>query len=176
MQSALPGAEGHLHAGRALRRHVGPGPVVFVRGVQHGQADAVTHALARIPEQHGQRRARAGELRRRGHQRQRQPAQGGVAHVHAHDRAAREQEGEQVAQIELVVDRAHQQHHEREAQHEAGTRRQDVHVALRERHRVGERQPCLPPLAKAAADVGEGVQRWALRVQRGTLCTLDAKR
>ena len=150
--------ERHLDPGRALGRHVGPDPAVRVRRVQHRQADAVAHRRPRVGQHDRQRGAGAGELRLGRHQVHRQSAQGAVAQVHADQGAAGQQEGEQVAQVELVVDRADQQHEQGGAQHEARPGRQDVDVALGQRDAVGQRQPGLPPLAKAPADEAGGVE------------------
>jgi len=148
VQAAPRRLEADLHRRLALRWHVGPGPV---RALQQGHADGMARRAARIGELDVQHRQRAGEQRLRRQQLQGQAAQRVVADHHAGGGAAGQQEGEQVAQVELVVDGGDQQHAQRGRQHPAGARGQDVDVALGEQQRVGQRQARLPPGAQARA-------------------------
>ncbi len=150
--------EGHLHGSRALRWHVRPGPVRRTAAM-HRQRDAVARRLARARQLDLEHRALPQEARLRRQQVQRQPAQRGMAHVHARHRAAGQQEGEQVAQVELEIDRRHQQHQQRERQHPPSARGQDVHIALREQRGVRARQPRLPPALQPPAERGDRVPR-----------------
>lgn len=113
----------------ALGRHVAPGPLA---AAAHGQADAVAHAAPRVVQHDAEHGGAARVLRFRRHQMQRQPAQCPMSDVHADGDAAGQQEGQQIAEIELVIDRRDQQHQQREAEHPACARRHDVDVALRE--------------------------------------------
>ena len=84
-----------------------------------------------------------------------QAAQVAVRQVHRHQPGAGEQEGQRVAQVELVVDGRQQHHHQRGREGEAGPGGQDVDVALGQRPGVGERQPdshhCAQALARRPA-------------------------
>jgi hypothetical protein len=82
------------------------------------QQQTETGALALVQQAFGRPR---GEL---------QAAKIVVGDVHGHHRAARQQEGEQIAEIELVVDAQHQQDQQQQGEKPAGAGGQDVDVAV----------------------------------------------
>ncbi|KAF1068393.1 MAG: hypothetical protein GAK39_03477 [Variovorax sp.] len=94
-----------LHRRAALRRHIGPRPLP---AAANRHPDPVAHPAPRVVQHHPEHRRAPRVMRIGRHQVHRQPAQGAVAYVHAHRHAAREQEGQQVAEVELVIDRRHQ--------------------------------------------------------------------
>jgi hypothetical protein len=79
-----------------------------------------------------------------------------------------QQEGQQVAQVELVVDGGHQQHQQRRPQHEAGPGGQDVDIALGQRGVASlQRQARLPPaLNPHARDRKQGLKPGRLGAAR----------
>ncbi len=101
------GREGHLHARAALRRHIGQAPVF---GTQHGQPDAMAHAAPCAAECDANCDASPRKCWLWRYQMHSKSTQRAVAHVHAHHGAARQQKGQHIAQVELVVDGSHQQH------------------------------------------------------------------
>ena len=79
---------------------------------------------------HAQQAILACKYRLRRVQMQHQAAHIGMPGQHACQRTACEQKGEQIAHIELEIDRSNQHHQHRERQHAARRRGQDVDIAL----------------------------------------------
>ena len=161
VQASPLGLKRNVHHRLPLCGHICPGPVVvgvgrWVIATVHGDANAIPWGGALAGELHLQRRAAAHELRLGLLQMQRQPAQRGVADVHANHGAARQHEGEQVAQVELEVDGGNEQHHQRHRQHPSRAGGQDVDVALCQLQGVGAFEAPLPPRAKAPPQCGGG--------------------
>ena len=94
------------------------------------------------------------------------PMQCAVTHMHAHQRAACQQKRQQVPQIQLEIDRRHQQREQRHTQHQAGAGRQDVHGALRQRDVVGQGQAVFKPGAKAVLDIKDRIDHFHCSLSR----------
>lgn len=160
VQAPARGCKGHMHGGASLCGHIGPGPVVrFATAAMHGQADAIARRLAFAGHLHFYGRAGSHEVRLGRLEVQRDAAQRGVADVHADHGAARQQKGQQVAQVELVVDGGHQQDQQRQRQHPPCARGQDVDIALGQRERVAQRPSHHPPVLETLAHGRERVER-----------------
>ncbi len=156
MKAACGRHETDLRMGLAERRHVDPGQRCLGRS-RDLQPDAEARGTG--ARQHQVQHCRvAGEDRRHRLQVQGQAAQRGVRQVHRDDAAAGQQEGQHVAQVQLVVDGGDQQHQQRGAEHPAGPRRQDVDVALRQQQRVGARLARAGPGLEAGPQVCRRVQ------------------
>jgi len=114
-----------------------------------GHSNAVAGARLRAAQRDVQLCCCTSETRCGRGQVQGKAAQRAVADVHAHHRAARQQKREQVAQVELVIDAAHQHHQQGERQHPARPGGQDVDVALGQQQTVGGWQACRQPSVEA---------------------------
>lgn len=139
---------GQLHAGAADRRQVRPCLCVAWASTQ-SQAQPVPGSVA-VVRQLDVKRHRLSRMHRSGCQQvQGDPAQVGVALDQADPCAAGQQEGEQVTEVELVIDAGQQQHQQGQRQHPAGSRGQDVHVAVGQAECVCARQAVVKPLPQA---------------------------
>ena len=116
-------------------------------------------AVARVHQIDANHRADPDKLGLRWYQIHSEAAQGAVAHVHAHDGAAGQQKGQQVPQVELVIDGRHQKHQNRRRQREAGACGQDVDIALVQSGGVAQGCARLPPVSKAASHEAHGMQK-----------------
>ena len=94
--------------------------------------------------------------------------QRGVRHMHADQRASRQQKRQHIAQVQLVVDAAQQQDQQCHAQQPSGAGRQDVDRALGQHRGVGRRdavqEEALPAAAGAGDLKGSGTLHRYLRV------------
>ena len=95
----------NLHPAAALRGYVRPAPVT---GAEHCKANTVPNGAPGAHEVDANLDAGARELCVRRYQTHSKSAQGSVTDMHADHRASGQEEGQQVAQIELVVDGRHQ--------------------------------------------------------------------
>ncbi len=112
LQAPVGGLEGDLHIGSSLRWNVGPGPAVFMGGVEHGQPYAVPGAAPVVDQIDIHGGASPHKLRVWRDQSHGQAAQCAMANVHPDDGTARQQKSQQIAQIELVVDGGYKQSHQ----------------------------------------------------------------
>ena len=139
---------------RRARRNVRPGERRR-RRVEQAQTD--TEARRRRARHDDVEHGRAARERGRDRpQVQGEAAQGAVRDVHRDDAAAREQEGQHVAEVQLVVDGRDQQRDQRGGEEQARPGGQDVDVALVEQQRVAAAQALLPPGSEAAPHQGHG--------------------
>ena len=144
------------HKGEVCRRLAAAGHIDedFMAARQRigvAQPDTMLRA-ARARQHHLQRHRLTGKSGGRRLQVQRHAAQRVVRHVHRHKTRAGEQEGQHVAEAQLIVDRGQQHDDEHGRERQAGARRQDVDVALRQQPGVGARQARLEPGLYALAD------------------------
>lgn len=128
--------ERHFHSRSALRRHIAPGPLPTA---MNRQPDAITRAASRVVQDHTEHSRRPGVLRLGWHEVHRKASQGPVAHMHADGHAPRQQESQQIAKVELIVDRRDQKQQQRRSQHPPRHCRHDVDIPLRQLERVRRR-------------------------------------
>ena len=154
MRAALAGGKCNLHCGAALGGHVSPGPMPGRPAVQHAQSDTVAGGAPVVCQLDINRRCSTRKMCARCLQFHSKSAQRTVADMHADQRTASQQKCQQIAQIELVVDRCHQQREQRHAQHQARAGGQDIHRPLAQGDLVAQRQAVFKPGAKAGLKVG----------------------
>ena len=162
LQAPVLRLEGDMDSRAALGGYICPHPVALFVGLalrgQRTDANAVADGFAIVEEVDANHCTGTCELRVWRNQIHRQASERAMTDMHAHHGTAGQEKGEQVTQIQLVVDRRHEQHHQRCGQCEAGARGQDVHIALGQGDAVFERQTRLPPALKAGAHKAQRVQ------------------
>ena len=150
VQAAVRRHEGQVRDGLATSGHVDEHIMTAVSGLLEPEADAMLQSR-RAGQHHFERQRFTSKPGLRWFEVQRQPAQRVVRQVHRDEAGAGEQEGQHIAEVQLVVDGGQQHHHQHRGKDEAGAGGHDVDVALGQGPGVGARVASLPPIAHALA-------------------------